>query len=75
MEIRALPAEKKLACLPPIYSACIRVMLKQGWATDIIDVNEIGSGGIREVIFEIAQWAFSRLNMKEGSPRAKSTHH
>ena len=34
----------------------------KGWATDIININEIGTGGIREVIFEIrGRGAFSRL--------------
>ncbi|MDD4873594.1 MAG: peptide chain release factor 1 [Dehalococcoidales bacterium] len=44
----------------------------QGWATDIININEIGSGGIREVIFEIrGKGAFSRLKYERGVHRVQ----
>ncbi len=44
----------------------------RGWATDIIDINEIGTGGIREVIFEIrGRGAFSRLKYERGVHRVQ----
>jgi peptide chain release factor 1 len=44
----------------------------KGWATDIIDINEIGTGGIREVIFEIrGNGAFSRLKYERGVHRVQ----
>jgi peptide chain release factor 1 len=43
----------------------------QGWATDIININEIG-GGLREVIFEIrGKGAFSRLKYERGVHRVQ----
>ena len=44
----------------------------KGWATDIIDINEIGTGGVREVIFEIrGKGAFSRLKYERGVHRVQ----
>jgi peptide chain release factor 1 len=44
----------------------------KGWATDIIDINEIGVGGIREVVFEIrGRGAFSRLKYERGVHRVQ----
>jgi peptide chain release factor 1 len=44
----------------------------RGWATDIIDMNEIGTGGIREVVFEIrGNGAFSRLKYERGVHRVQ----
>jgi peptide chain release factor 1 len=44
----------------------------RGWATDIIDINEIGTGGIREVVFEIrGNGAFSRLKYERGVHRVQ----
>jgi peptide chain release factor 1 len=44
----------------------------KGWATDIIDINEIGTGGVREVIFEIrGRGAFSRLKYERGVHRVQ----
>jgi peptide chain release factor 1 len=44
----------------------------KGWSTDIIDINEIGTGGIREVIFEIrGRGAFSRLKYERGVHRVQ----
>ena len=44
----------------------------KGWATDIININEIGTGGIREVIFEIrGRGAFSRLKYERGVHRVQ----
>ncbi len=44
----------------------------KGWATDIIDINEIGTGGIREVVFEIrGSGAFSRLKYERGVHRVQ----
>ncbi len=44
----------------------------KGWATDIININEIGTGGIREVIFEIrGRGAYSRLKYERGVHRVQ----
>ncbi|MDD4923656.1 MAG: peptide chain release factor 1 [Dehalococcoidales bacterium] len=44
----------------------------KGWVTDIINLNEIGTGGIREVIFEIrGRGAFSRLKYERGVHRVQ----
>lgn len=44
----------------------------RGWPIDIIDVNETGIGGIREIIFEIkGRGAFSRLKYERGVHRVQ----
>jgi peptide chain release factor 1 len=44
----------------------------KGWAVDIIDSNESGIGGFKEIIFEIkGQGAFSRLKYERGVHRVQ----
>ncbi len=44
----------------------------QGWAVDIIDVNESSIGGFKEIIFEVkGQGAFSRLKYERGVHRVQ----
>jgi len=44
----------------------------KGWAIDIININEIGVGGIREATFEIrGKGAFSRLKYERGVHRVQ----
>jgi len=44
----------------------------KGWAADIIDINESGIGGFKEIIFEIkGKGAFSRLKYERGVHRVQ----
>ena len=73
MEIRAgTGGEEAGLFAADLFRMYTRYAQIQGWATDIIDVNEIGSGGIREVIFEIrGNGAFSRLKYERGVHRVQ----
>lgn len=44
----------------------------KGWAADIIDINESGIGGFKEIIFELkGKGAFSRLKYERGVHRVQ----
>jgi peptide chain release factor 1 len=45
---------------------------RQGWKTEVVSANEIGIGGLKEVIFEVhGQGAFSRLKYESGVHRVQ----
>jgi len=49
-----------------------RYAQSKGWATDIINANESGIGGFKEIIFEIkGKGAFSRLKYERGVHRVQ----
>ena len=55
-----------------MYRMYTRYAESQGWATDLLNVNEIGVGGFKEVIFQITgQNAFSRLKYESGVHRVQ----
>jgi len=73
MEIRSgaggEEAELFAADLFRMYS---RYAQAKGWETDIIDYNESGIGGFKEIIFEIkGKGAFSRLKYESGVHRVQ----
>jgi peptide chain release factor 1 len=73
MEIRAgTGGEEAGLFAADLFRMYTRYAQIKGWATDIININEIGSGGIREVIFEIrGRGAFSRLKYERGVHRVQ----
>jgi peptide chain release factor 1 len=73
MEIRAgTGGEEAGLFAADLFRMYTRYAQIKGWSTDIIDVNEIGSGGMREVIFEIrGSGAFSRLKYERGVHRVQ----
>ena len=77
MEIRAgTGGEEAGLFAADLFRMYTRYAQIKGWATDIININEIGTGGIREVIFEIrGEGAFSRLKYEESTSRTESTYH
>ena len=45
---------------------------RHGWKTEVVSANEIGIGGLKEVIFEVhGQGAFSRLKYESGVHRVQ----
>jgi peptide chain release factor 1 len=73
MEIRAgTGGEEAGLFAADLFRMYTRYAQIKGWATDIININEIGTGGIREVIFEIrGRGAFSRLKYERGVHRVQ----
>jgi len=73
MEIRA-GAGGNEACLfaADLFRMYSRYARSKGWEIDIIDSNEIGIGGFKEIIFEIkGKGAFSRLKYERGVHRVQ----
>ena len=49
-----------------------RYAQSEGWQTDIINVNESGIGGLKEIIFEVkGKGAYSRLKYESGGHRVQ----
>jgi peptide chain release factor 1 len=73
MEIRAgTGGEEAGLFAADLFRMYTRYAQIKGWATDIIIINEIGTGGILEVIFEIrGNGAFSRLKYERGVHRVQ----
>jgi peptide chain release factor 1 len=73
MEIRAgTGGEEAGLFAADLFRMYSRYAQARGWATDIIDVNETGIGGIREIIFEIkGKGAFSRFKYERGVHRVQ----
>ena len=73
MEIRAgTGGEEAGLFAADLFRMYSRYAQTRGWAIDIIDVNETGIGGIREIIFEIkGKGAFSRFKYERGVHRVQ----
>ncbi len=73
MEIRAgTGGEEAGLFAADLFRMYSRYAQTKGWAIDIIDVNETGIGGIREIIFEIkGKGAFSRFKYERGVHRVQ----
>jgi len=73
MEIRAgTGGEEAGLFAADLFRMYSRYAQTRGWAIDIIDVNETGVGGIREIIFEIkGKGAFSRFKYERGAHRVQ----
>lgn len=55
-----------------LFRAYSRYAQSRGWAVDVIDSNESGIGGFKEIIFEIkGKGAFSRLKYERGVHRVQ----
>ncbi|TAK24544.1 MAG: peptide chain release factor 1 [Chloroflexota bacterium] len=55
-----------------LYRMYTRYAERRGWAVDLVDLHEIGIGGIKEVVFEIrGRGAFSRLKYESGVHRVQ----
>ena len=55
-----------------LFRMYIRYAERQGWKTEIMDSNDTGVGGYKEVIFEIkGRGAFSRLKFESGVHRVQ----
>ena len=55
-----------------LYRMFLRYAERNGWKTSIVNVNETGIGGIKEVVFEIAgESAYSKLKHESGVHRVQ----
>jgi peptide chain release factor 1 len=55
-----------------LYRMYTRYAERQGWKTDVMDSNETGVGGFKEVVFQIrGRGAFSRLKFESGVHRVQ----
>jgi peptide chain release factor 1 len=73
MEIRAgTGGEEAGLFAADLFRMYSRYAQARGWVIDIINVNETGIGGIREIIFEIkGRGAFSRFKYERGVHRVQ----
>lgn len=55
-----------------LFRMYIRYAQRKGWKTEIVDTNETGVGGIREVVFQVkGEGAYSRLKHESGTHRVQ----
>jgi len=55
-----------------LYRMYSRYADRQGWKTDLIDLHEIGIGGMKEVVFEVrGRGAYSKLKYESGVHRVQ----
>ena len=55
-----------------LFRMYIRYAAQQGWQTEVIDRNETGIGGLKEIIFEVrGKRAYSRLKHESGVHRVQ----
>ena len=73
MEIRAgAGGDEASLFAADLFRMYSRYAQSKGWEIDIIDSNEIGIGGFKEIIFEIkGEGAFSRLKYERGVHRVQ----
>ena len=73
MEIRAGAGGNEAALFAAdLFRMYSRYAQKHNWKTDIINVNESGIGGVKEIIFEISgKGAYSRLKYERGVHRVQ----
>ena len=73
MEIRAgAGGDEASLFAADLFRMYSRYAQAKGWEIDIIDSNEIGIGGFKEIIFEIkGKSAFSRLKYERGVHRVQ----
>lgn len=73
MEIRAGAGGNEAALFASdLFRMYSRYAQKRGWKTDVININESGIGGIKEIIFEISgKGAYSRLKYERGVHRVQ----
>jgi peptide chain release factor 1 len=73
MEIRAGAGGDEAALFAAdLFRMYSRYAQSKGWAVDIIDSNESGIGGFKEIVFEIkGRGAFSRLKYERGVHRVQ----
>ena len=73
MEIRAgAGGDEASLFAADLFRMYSRYAQSKGWTIDIIDSNEIGIGGFKEIIFEIkGKGAFSRLKYERGVHRVQ----
>ena len=73
VEIRAGTGGEEAALFAAdLFRMYSRYAQNKGWAVDIIDSNESGIGGFKEIIFEIkGRGAFSRLKYERGVHRVQ----
>jgi peptide chain release factor 1 len=73
MEIRAGTGGDEAALFAAdLFRMYSRYAQKKGWQVEVIDLNETGVGGIKEVIFEVrGKGAFSRFKHERGVHRVQ----
>ncbi|HJX13432.1 MAG TPA: peptide chain release factor 1 [Dehalococcoidales bacterium] len=73
MEIRAGTGGNEAALFAAdLFRMYSRYAQRQGWKTDVMNMNESGIGGFKEIIFEIkGKGAFSRLKYERGVHRVQ----
>lgn len=55
-----------------LFRMYIRYAQRKGWKTELVDTNETGIGGIREVVFQVkGGQAYSRLKHESGTHRVQ----
>ena len=55
-----------------LYRMYTRFAQRNGWQTEVIDVNQTGLGAIKEIVFELrGQGAYSRLKHESGGHRVQ----
>lgn len=73
MEIRGAAGGEEAALFAgTLYRMYSRYAESQGWKTEVIDANETGLGGFKEIIFMInGQGAYSKLKFENGAHRVQ----
>jgi peptide chain release factor 1 len=73
MEIRGAAGGEEAALFAgTLYRMYSRYAETQGWKTEVMEANETGLGGFKEIIFMITgQGAFSRLKFENGAHRVQ----
>lgn len=73
VEIRAAAGGEEAALFAgDLYRMYSRYAQLQGWNVEIVDANETGIGGFREIIFEVrGKRAYSRLKFESGGHRVQ----
>lgn len=73
LEVRAGTGGEEAALFAAeLYRMFLRYAERNGWNTTIVNVNETGIGGIKEVVFEVAgESAYSKLKHESGVHRVQ----
>ena len=73
LEVRAGTGGEEAALFAAeLYRMFLRYAERNGWKTSIVNVNETGIGGVKEVVFEVAgESAYSRLKHESGVHRVQ----
>ena len=73
MEIRAAAGGEEASLFASdLYRMYTRYAAVEGWKVEVIDINDTGLGGIKEVVFQVrGKGAYSRLKHESGGHRVQ----